>query len=283
MPDEQADAQTPGEAQSPTGAQSPEGARWPDGDGGLRQQRAAQIRAEEEQAQREAETQQESTEEATEGTRATGPVGQGERVVRDGECISSIAREAGHFWETVWNDGANSGLREVRGDPNILLPGDRVHVPEIRPKQEPGETEMRHRFVLRGEPTDIRVRVMDDDQPRASQPYTVEVGDREYTGTTDADGWLTVPIPGDARLATLTIGPDDAVIPLQLGELDPVEEIRGVQDRLDNLGFDCDGERGELGDGTREALRAFQERFELEVTGEPDEATRSRLVQEHGV
>lgn len=213
------------------------------------------------------------------------PVGQGEYLVGQGDCISSIAKDRGYFWETIWNHPPNSELRTVRKDPNILFPGDRVTLPPRTEKQESGATEMRHRFVRRGEPCGLKIRVMkDDDTPRANQPYTLVVDEIEHTGTTDHDGYLTIPIRGDAHRGRLTVGtPEDQVqYDLDLGSLDPIEEISGVQSRLENLGYGLGGERGIMGPHTAEALRDFQDSHALTVTGEPDGPTRAKLVEIHG-
>jgi N-acetylmuramoyl-L-alanine amidase len=72
---------------------------------------------------------------------------------RQGDSIPSLAHENGHFWETVWNDGANAELRQKRPRPNQLAPGDEVAIPDLRPKKKSGATEQKHRFVRRGVPS----------------------------------------------------------------------------------------------------------------------------------
>jgi N-acetylmuramoyl-L-alanine amidase len=55
-----------------------------------------------------------------------------------------------------------------------------------------------------------------------------------------------------------------------------------VQARLRSLGFyggEIDGAEGEA---TREAMRTFQRHHGLDVTGESDESTRAKLLQEFG-
>lgn len=213
----------------------------------------------------------------------SGPVGDGEHVVRQGECVSSIAKNVGHFWETIWNDAANAELREIRKDPNVLLPEDRIHVPPLRPKQEPGQTEMRHRFRRKGQPEILRIRVLCDDEPRGNEPYEIDVDGEKRAGVTDADGKVVCPIQPNARRALLRVGTEDVQeFVFDLGELDPIDELSGVQGRLCNLGFDCWSRDGELSEETDAAIRLFQRRHGLVETGEPDEATRAKLQSEYG-
>ena len=216
-----------------------------------------------------------------------GPVGSGEYVVQEGDCISSIAVAHGHFWKRVWEDAANAEVREARGDPNILLPGDRLHIPEKQPKQEPGATEKRHRFRRRGEPAHLRLQILRDGEPRADTPYRLETDTgRSQEGTLDADGRLDVPIPGGARRATLYVGAPDGgepvdEYPIQLGGTDPETEVRGIQERLRNLGFDCPVD-GRESPEMESAVRAFQIREGLEADGRIDRETHNVIVARHG-
>lgn len=212
------------------------------------------------------------------------PVGAGERVVRQGECVVSIANETGHFWETIWDDAANTELRGARRDPYVLLPGDRVHVPPLRQRTEPGVTETRHRFRKKNQPEVFKVRVRRDGQARGNEPYELDVDGRKKAGVTDAEGKVIEPIAPRARRARLVVGEGEQrqEFDFELGGLDPLDAVSGVQGRLSNLGFDCGPVDGKLGDLTRDALRDYQKKRGLKVTGEVDEATRKRLQEEHG-
>jgi hypothetical protein len=215
---------------------------------------------------------------------SAGPVGSGEHRVKQGECISSIAENAGHFWETIWNDAANAELRQARQDPNVLLPEDRVHVPALREKWEPRQTELRHRFRRRGWPEVLRFRVLRDDEPRGNQPYTLVVDGRETTGITDANGNLSQPIEPNARRAVLHVGtePDVDRYEFTLGAIDPIDALSGVQGRLKNLGFDCGPIDGVWGPRSEAALRQYQIKRGLESTGRPDDPTRQKLKEDYG-
>ncbi|MBK9118709.1 MAG: type VI secretion system tube protein Hcp [Phycisphaerales bacterium] len=213
-----------------------------------------------------------------------GPVGTGERIVRSGECTASIAKETGHFWRTIWDDAGNADLRAARENPFVLLPGDRVHVPALRQKWEPGDAEKRHRFRRKGEPEVLRLRILSDAVPRGNEPFVLVVDGVEHRGSTDADGNLVCPISPAARRAHLRVGESEDALEYEfdLGHVDPVTEISGVQGRLKNLGFDCGRIDGKLGKLTRQALRKYQKSHQLRVTGEPDEATRRKLQENYG-
>jgi len=93
---------------------------------------------------------------------------------------------------------------------------------------------MRHRFVRRGEPAFLQLAFLDEDRPRAGIPYRVRAGGREYYGTTDPEGQLQCPIPGNASTATLWLGEgeEQEEFEIDLGCIDPITEPSGVLARL---------------------------------------------------
>jgi len=215
---------------------------------------------------------------------AQGPAGQGEHQVLEGECVTSIAFEAGLSEERVWDDPANAEVKTARVDRNLLLDGDRLHVPEITRKTEPGTTEMRHRFELKVPPVLLRLRMLDEDQPRAREAYHLKIDGRMISGTTDAAGCIQVEIPPQAKRAVLRMGDiqsgEDYV--LQIGALDPLDQVSGVQSRLINLGFDPGTIDGVLGPRTESAIAAFQRKHDLEPTGRSDSPTQQKLKEQYG-
>lgn len=215
---------------------------------------------------------------------AAKPVGGGNHVVRQGECIESIARAHGYLPDTLWNHPDNAQLKRERKDPSLLLPGDRVQVPDPRPRQEQAADGRKHRFRRKGLPSKLRVQVLRDGEPRKSEPYTLNIDGRLSKGTTDGDGVVEVPVPPDAQKGTLIVGKDEQdqqTFELRLSGLDPIASISGVQQRLENLGYPCPAS-GALDEPTRGALGDFQRACDLEATGEPDQKTRDKLAEKHG-
>lgn len=209
----------------------------------------------------------------------------GTHRVRKGDCVVSIAEEHGHFWETVWNHAGNSGIREARGDPHLLVPGDVLEIPDLREKTQSVDPGARYRFRRKGIPATLRIRVLRDGEPRSNQPFRIDVDGTLTSGTTDADGLVEVSIPGTASKATLHVGSatNEDVYELRLGHLEPLSEVRGVKQRLKSLGYEVGAIDGDdSADAFLRALSAFQGDAEIEVTAQLDEATRGKLEEIYG-
>ena len=213
---------------------------------------------------------------------ATDAQGTNDYVVEQGDCLESIAYRHGLFWQTIWDHPNNATLKAKRENPNLLCPGDVVFIPDKAAKFESGATEMKHRFVRKGVPSKLRLRILDDDVPRADERYTLVIDGKLLTGVTDRDGRIEHSIDPDARSGKLLVGENQDEYPLCLGHLDPVEEISGVQARLNNLGFDCGPVDGLLNERTHAALKRFQQAQGLEPSEKPDAVTREKLKEFYG-
>jgi N-acetylmuramoyl-L-alanine amidase len=197
--------------------------------------------------------------------------------VSQGECLSSIADQYGFFPLTLWNHADNAELKELRKDPNALLEGDVVVIPEKTPKEESCATEKTHKFKRKGTPAKIKIRMLLDDEPRANEPYQLNIDGKWSEGTTDGDGYVEASIPAGAKKGELRLGSGDdmQIFQLGLGTLDPVDTESGAEDRLIGLGY---GVNGDL----ESSIKAFQEKEELEVTGRLDDATKEKLKERYG-
>lgn len=198
-------------------------------------------------------------------------------VADQGDSIPSIAKDHGFFWKTIWNHGNNAALKSKRKNPNVLFPGDEVFIPELETKTETRGTDAHHKFKRKGEPVKIKIKLLKSDgTPRSNEAYVLTVAGKELKGNTDGDGMLKQFIPNDAKEGILKLNNGKECFPVRIGGLDPIDEITGIQQRLSNLGFDCQ-ESAELDDATQRALSNFQAQNDLEVTGKPDSATKGKL------
>ena len=214
----------------------------------------------------------------------SGPEGTGGHVVREGECMSSLAAQKGLFVAQIFEHPANTKLSVLRGDPNILLPGDRVTIPPFQEKEVGRPTEEKNKFQLLGEPVFLRIQVLDRDVPLGNQPFTLIVGSLTLQDITKPDGTLEAQIPPTATsgLLRVGVGADQIQMKLKLGALSPVAAAKGVQQRLQNLGFDCGPIDGVVGKRTRAAVANFQEKVGLPADGIIGPETRAALRDAHG-
>ena len=200
-------------------------------------------------------------------------------VVTEGDCISSLAMRYGFVWQKVWD--ANPDLKSLRQNPNVLFPGDVVKIPDRVEKLQPCATDQRHKFVKTGTPAKFRLVVERFNVPLANRRYILTIDGKVFEGQTDGTGLLEVHISPAARTGHLTMPDDQLKCPLALGNLDPVDQVNGIQQRLQNLGFLNTEPNGEMDEETRTAIMYFQASVDLPASGELDDATRNQLLQMH--
>jgi hypothetical protein len=213
-------------------------------------------------------------------------------TVKQGDCLSSLADKFGFAnYRTIYDHPNNAAFRKKRPVPNILYPGDRLYIPDVEHKQQACATDLRHKFVRYRAMVKLRIRLLDRDrQPYKYKKFAIQVdsSNKIASGHTTETGLAETLIPAGARTGTLklwlTSDPNDDAsleMPLNLGHLDPVDEISGVQARLNHLRFPCGATDGVLGPKTEAALKKFQKESGLEETGQIDDPTRAKLTSLH--
>jgi N-acetylmuramoyl-L-alanine amidase len=211
--------------------------------------------------------------------------------VRRGDCLSSIAKAYGFAdYETIYQRPENADFRKNRPNPNIICPGDVLFIPDRETKDISKPTDQKHLFELKRPRVKLRLCLKDDlHQPYIGTTYHLRVGSDHWDGSTDGAGMVEQEIPADATEGEITIFPgagnttdEGYIFSLQLGDIDPVDEMSGVDARLINLGFGpADAGDTLSAEDRTEALKAFQTKFGLNGTGELNDETKSKLRELH--
>jgi N-acetylmuramoyl-L-alanine amidase len=197
--------------------------------------------------------------------------------VKQGECILSISKRYGFFWETLWNHPKNSNLNLKRNDPTVLLPGDIVFVPVKEEKVENGSTEQKHRFRRKGLLAYLKIRLLKGDEPRSNLNYKIEIDGTLNQGKTDGGGFIVCSVQPDAQSGKLYLGDTEPYeeYDISFRVVDPIGTDEGIRKRLHNLGYLVD-------DDLESAVRAFQAKEGVQVTGQVDDSTRTRIKERFG-
>ena len=115
----------------------------------------------------------------------------------------------------------------------------------------------------------------------ADKPFKLVVeGRKPVLGTTDEKGRLCCEVAAGIQKATLFFR--HRRFELELDTLPDIEEVAGVQERLNLLNYFSGRVDGDLGPRTRNALKSFQRKHALNETGDCDETTLRSLKETFG-
>lgn len=203
-------------------------------------------------------------------------------IIKQGEHISKIAEQYQfNNYQTIWEHPQNAELKRKRQNPNVLLPGDQLFIPEKEVKKVACTTAQKHRFRVQSQKVMLRIVLRDlNSEPIANTPCKLEVEGTVYQLNTDGKGMIEQLIPKTAESGRLSFR--RMVIPIKIGHLDPVEEISGWRARLNNLGYNAGTSDDPKDPLMLSAVEEFQIDYELKLDGICGQQTQAKLKEIHG-
>jgi hypothetical protein len=204
-------------------------------------------------------------------------------TIKQGDHLSALAERHGfERFEAIWDHPDNAELKQLRKNPSVLFPGDEITIPDREPKTVEVPSTALHRFVLHRSRLALRLTVLDcSGHPRSEAPCTLAVEGDASDLVTSGEGRVERRISPSDRRASVTF--DSIEVPIDVGFLDPVDELSGWQGRLINLGYLETAIEDEDDPDVRSAVEEFQCNHEMSVTGRCDADTRQKILDVHGV
>ncbi len=215
-------------------------------------------------------------------------------TVQQGDYVSSIADQFGFSdYKRIWNHPENADLKRKRQNPNVLLPGDQLFIPDKEATSYSKPTGQSHEFQVTTTPLKLRIKLdRFYSSPISSAPCELRMGGNLVKATSDANGIVEVIIPKSVHDAILTVHykitakgqslPADVEVPIKIGHLNPESELSGQVARLSNLGY-YRGDPDILDDPEFvSAVEEFQSDHGLTVDGDCGPRTQAKLRDVHG-
>ena len=163
-------------------------------------------------------------------------------TVLEGEHLAGIAAQHGfHDLGTILDHPENDELKKSRPNPNILVAGDRVFIPDPEEKEEVAATQKRTIFQLAGLGLELHAKIVDQGFAAFSGDVTLKALGTTTPMKPNGDVFESFLDP-TAKHATLQFPVSDTErkrppITLEPGRLDPLDTLSGLQQRLNNLGY----------------------------------------------
>lgn len=212
-------------------------------------------------------------------------------IVRQGDYLAKLAFIHGFDADEVWSHPKNAELAKLRADPNILAPGDILHIPVKKKEGLSIRKGATNRYVAKAPKVRVCIAFKTaDEQPLANEPYEIEgLGGTELEskvkGTTDENGNLQIDAPVHVRELSAYFPRLHRMFQIRVGDMDPIAEATGIRKRLRHLGIGDERLVKNLEDPMvlSDAVASFQEAQGMSPTGELDADTRDALLKAHGI
>ncbi|MBB1506380.1 peptidoglycan-binding protein [Pseudoalteromonas sp. SG41-1] len=143
-------------------------------------------------------------------------------------------------------------------------------------------------FVVQNEKEYFRLQVSyDDGDDITGKRVVLNIGNQTIDTVLQSDGLIEVELNNNDALTGnvdlyLKAGETTPTksFAVQIGNLDPIDTLSGVQGRCNMLGFDCGTVDGVMGKKTRIGVKEFQ--YEHDLDGIPGPKTKAKLQQVFG-
>lgn len=117
-----------------------------------------------------------------------------QHTVKAGDCFCSIAKANGYYdYRTLYTHDDNSNTRRLRGNPNMLVPGDVIGIPAKRIKRAALKLDGTTVVLIKRCRTHLRLHVTTvERQSYAVRSCTLEVGTKRLATPPAGDGLLNL-------------------------------------------------------------------------------------------
>ncbi|MBB1335683.1 MULTISPECIES: PGRP and LysM peptidoglycan-binding domain-containing protein [unclassified Pseudoalteromonas] len=214
-----------------------------------------------------------------------------QHTVAQGETLLRIARQYGYKTSTaLYNHPSNAEFKALRPDPNLIFPGDIINIPPKKEKFMPLRANSLNTFVVKNEKEYFRLQIIHEDgDDITGKRIVLNIGSQTIDTVLQSNRLIEIELNNnDALTGSVDLYLNEGETTptksfnVQIGNLDPIDTLSGVQGRCNMLGFNCGKVDGVNGTKTKAGVKEFQQAQQLQVDGIAGPVTKSRLVYVYG-